>query len=517
MLDMLTSTFIEDGRTWAHYMSKGHKTYDTADTDAMYDRKVQDRKDRGLGWPSCHAFENEGCKLCATCVFKGTIKSPLNLAERDMPARLTPAPLPPPPPELHLPPGYTVDAEGYIGIIVENKPKFGEPISEFIRFFGYKVHTSWAVGGIRSGLRFKVEVDIGTTEAITVLDAEMATEQTLVASLCRQRCHPNPEGQKYLVKFMRAWTQLRDEEVKRQDTMPYGWIFTAGERSGFAYGGKVFEDTGEIRAAGHADHTINEAYMPEGKIEPFLQLLEIICSQKQPGIEVLVAASFAAPLMAISGEDNGMLWGWSDASGAHKSTSILSGAAVWGNPKQAKEKSTTSLLYLEDKLGTLRNLPVIMDELREPKQVDAISGHLGNFTEGSGGGKKRRDRTNFEKKEWQTLMIAGSNQSLRSHSLKNNRNTDAALMRVFEIELPKLPDTHSASMIRRLVESLNHNYGQVGMLYAEYLGKNHKRIFEDGIAIGKQIFKKKKWGSCPRNGFGRHCVLRSSTVRPWQI
>jgi AAA domain len=80
MLDVLTSTFLDDGQAWAHYMSKGHKTYDKADTDAMYDRKVADRAARGIGWPSCTAFENEGCKSCKTCVFKGTIKSPLNLA-----------------------------------------------------------------------------------------------------------------------------------------------------------------------------------------------------------------------------------------------------------------------------------------------------------------------------------------------------------------------------------------------------------------------------------------------------
>jgi hypothetical protein len=62
MLDVLASTFIEDGRSWAHYMSKGHKTYgDGSDTDAMYDRKFEDRKVHGLGWPGCQAFENEGC------------------------------------------------------------------------------------------------------------------------------------------------------------------------------------------------------------------------------------------------------------------------------------------------------------------------------------------------------------------------------------------------------------------------------------------------------------------------
>ena len=482
MLDVLVTTFLDDGRTWAHYMSKGHTTYDKgADTQAMYERKVQDRKDRGLGWPSCQAFENEGCKLCKTCVFKGTIKSPLNLAAREQPAPALPL-APAPPTDLSLPPGYGVDAEGFIVIWVEQKATHGTALApRAVRFFNYKVHTPNSRGGANSAFTFKAIVDIDTTKVITILDAELATEQTLAQTLCRQRCHPNPEGQKHLVKYMRAWVQRRDEEMKRQDTVPYGWQFENGERVGFAYGGKVFMDTGEVRTAGHSDPTINEAYMPEGDAKAFMALIQIITSQKQPGIEVLVAAAFAAPLMAISGEDNGIIWGQSPESGAHKSTSILTGAGVWGNPKQAKEKSTTSVLYLEDKLGTLRNLPVVLDEIRESKQVDNISAHLGNFTEGSSGGKKRRDRTNHEKKEWQTLMVVGSNKSLRDHTMKNNKDTDAALMRVFEFELPKLPDTHDGSMIRRLVAALSINYGQVGLKYAEHLGKNHKAIFEYGI------------------------------------
>ena len=48
----------------------------------MYARKLRERQEKGFGWPGCHAFENEGCKLCATCMHKGKIKSPLNLAPR---------------------------------------------------------------------------------------------------------------------------------------------------------------------------------------------------------------------------------------------------------------------------------------------------------------------------------------------------------------------------------------------------------------------------------------------------
>lgn len=85
MLTVLASSFFENGQRIAHTLSRGYPTYSKAETDAMYDRKVNERAERGLGWPSCKAIENEGCKLCATCVHKGKIRSPLNLASRTAP------------------------------------------------------------------------------------------------------------------------------------------------------------------------------------------------------------------------------------------------------------------------------------------------------------------------------------------------------------------------------------------------------------------------------------------------
>ena len=80
MLDVLASTFFDDGYRIAHTLSKGYETYAGDETDRMWDRKKRERGELGLGWPGCSAFENEGCKLCATCAHRGKIKSPLNLA-----------------------------------------------------------------------------------------------------------------------------------------------------------------------------------------------------------------------------------------------------------------------------------------------------------------------------------------------------------------------------------------------------------------------------------------------------
>ena len=78
MQTVLASTWFPNGRKFAHKFSAGYPTYTADETDKMYDRKENDRKSMGLGWPSCKTFENYGCKLCATCKHFGKIKSPLN-------------------------------------------------------------------------------------------------------------------------------------------------------------------------------------------------------------------------------------------------------------------------------------------------------------------------------------------------------------------------------------------------------------------------------------------------------
>ena len=52
MLDVLTSTFLDDGRRWAHYMSHSHNKYDKDDCDAMYDRKMAEHRPKGSAGPA---------------------------------------------------------------------------------------------------------------------------------------------------------------------------------------------------------------------------------------------------------------------------------------------------------------------------------------------------------------------------------------------------------------------------------------------------------------------------------
>jgi Virulence-associated protein E len=78
-LSVLCTTFIEKGNDVAHAISENHKDYTHDETQAHYDRKMAERKERRIGWPSCAAIQSNGSAACAACPLLGKIKSPLQL------------------------------------------------------------------------------------------------------------------------------------------------------------------------------------------------------------------------------------------------------------------------------------------------------------------------------------------------------------------------------------------------------------------------------------------------------
>lgn len=78
-LSVLCTTFMENGNEYAHAISKGHTGYEPAETQSLYERKLAERADRGVGYPQCATIAGNGCSACATCSHFTKGKSPLNL------------------------------------------------------------------------------------------------------------------------------------------------------------------------------------------------------------------------------------------------------------------------------------------------------------------------------------------------------------------------------------------------------------------------------------------------------
>ena len=488
-LTLLASTWFEGGRAWAHYFSKKHKAYidgGPGETDAKYNDKLT-RVAGGTGWPSCQAFESAGAN-CKACPFYGKIRSPLNLAERvEPPQGVAQAPTPPPPADLFLPHGYTVDpATGWICKVVQKTLANGLTTSDIRPLFMCQLRNPRASRNPRTFM-FEVSLDHGSWGDVTLLEADLHTDQAMLKSMRRQGVKPYVDNQSGINQFMTSWMAKYDEAKKRTATVSFGWLHKEGGGEmpiGFAYGGRVVMNDGTERAAGFSDAQIEQTYRPTGSPEPWREAVKIVTDQARPANEAIIAMSLAAPLMRSTGIYNVMTCAYSPESGAHKSTSIGIGAAVWGSPLMTKERPLSSQKGIVRKMGHIRNLPIYWDEISEEEKMDEIRVILSYLSEGSGPSVLHQDRSLFDKDEWQTLMMVGSNKSLCENIARNVNYTDAKLQRVFEYTVPHCPDTKNANDVSRLIASLDYNYGHMGLLYSSMLGR-------DPVAIDK--FVKDAW------------------------
>ena len=79
-LTTLLATFLKEGEKLAHKMGSQHPEYTPASTKDKWDRKLRERKEKGLGFPQCKTIHESGCAACAACPHFSKGKSPLNLA-----------------------------------------------------------------------------------------------------------------------------------------------------------------------------------------------------------------------------------------------------------------------------------------------------------------------------------------------------------------------------------------------------------------------------------------------------
>lgn len=476
MLTGLASTWLEGGRKIFHLLSKGYSAYTPGETDKMFDRKLNERASNNLGWPSCRSFEAEGAK-CKPCPFYGKIKSPLHLAERMAPP---PPPPPPPPEDLNLPSNYTVNAEGIICEIVEKEDRHGNSVTQYVPLFLSKLRNFRAQGGDRK-LMFETSLDMARWGQVVISEAvDLINETSIIKALRQFGVKPNTKiSPKWIITFMTSFMAKLDSAKERQATVPFGWLREDNDGAapiGFAYGGRVCLSNNMQRPAGYSDRQLESFYTPKGKEEPWWKLLHVITSRHHPALECIVAASFAAPLSYATGLYNGVICSWSPGGGAHKSTSMKLGAAVWGTPKLTMEHPTSSGKGIIHKMGMIKNLPVYWDEINSPARMKEVANILGSSTQGSGGSKLTSGRDFHIYDEWQTLMQVGANMSLVDHIVNSHTGTDAQIQRVFEFQVEKRLDTQKHYDIDGLTNALDYNYGQIGLRYSQLLGSNVERI-----------------------------------------
>lgn len=490
-LTTLAATFMENGHDLAHKMARGYPEYHYDQTEALWERKVTERAANGLGWPSCRSIQAEGCAHCATCPVLAIGKSPLHLARisNPTPVASTVAPyvansqtnstgtvsnIPALVPVLttDLPFEFNVDQD-IIHRIVTTKPAGQAPTTDFLPLFHNSLYNVWPQVG-PDAMNFTVSVDKGSYHQGQIKLIDM-TSNRLEDALLTNRVKPVSDHLKYVKGLMVSWLAKLHAAAAAQSSSPFGWHMTGNFCEGFSYGSVLYKHDGTRGPAGMMDPTTRSMYEPQGELQPWYDAFKVITDQHRPGLEAMVATSFASPLMFASGEYVGVLSVYSSETGVGKSTAMRVALAVWGNPKLAKENEGATEKSVLERLGQIKVLPYMWDEIKDEAAQDKAYTILYR-SGGKGNSKLLRDSSQREVSTWCNLIMIAANKSFIEHIIKRNPDTAAGMVRVLEWPEHK-PGLNAPGQISRvdvgnICNELDTNYGQMGKLWAAFLGQN---------------------------------------------
>ena len=460
-LTTLISTFAEDGRTLAHEMAKGHKNYTFQGTEEHYNQTLTAKEQRNLGWPKCSSIQSAGCSHCATCPLFAAGKSPLNVA------RTAPSPLTP---DSDLPPGYQRDQHRrIIRLSTDEKGEVQQYlVSPYAMVDGWVQQHPWT-------LHFQTRLDHepkDTSISVTMVDINSdGMTKRLGAQGIGVKRRESLGLQEFLVSWMKTLQNIKGRVVTAQ---PFGWAHEGGKIVGFCYGGKVWGPN-EPRAAASPDPVLERQYTPVGELAKWREAADLITQQGRPALDMFIATAFAAPLLTFTGHSGCLSSAYSTESGIGKSTAMQVAQAVWGHPIRGVQGLDDTANSVINKVGSTKNLPLFWDELKT--EADSIK--FVNFAFKITGGKEKSrlhgDGTQRELGSWQTIIMVASNDSLLDYVSRATKTTTAGIYRVFEYTVapPRLGAAKiSAGVMSRTVGDLANNFGNAGLVYAEYLGKN---------------------------------------------
>jgi hypothetical protein len=487
-LTTLVATFTEGGRADAHAMAKGHPTYVPQETDDLYDRKLRERDEKNLGWPSCQSVENAGCVECRTCPLKGPGTRPLQFG------RPTPAvPLAPMAGAgaggsgqgLELPPRYVRSPSGLVQHIVIN-PKTGA--SSLVDVVGCPIENGWMQDNPWT-IHFTATVGHRKTQ-VSVTTAQANSSEGFAKEMGHYGIPLNGDTSKLFREFIVAWqTKLQQIKDAVVSSAPFGWSEPAGEINGFAYGGRVWQKNGD-KPASNPDPEVIKQFTPQGDLEVWREAARMITDLRTPERDAFLAASFGAPLVRLIGLRGLLIAAFSTDSGAFKSTSMAVAQAIWGNPQTAMQQLDDTQNGVFKKLGQLQALPMLWDELQSNEDTQKFV----NLTFRMSGGKEKTrmssDTSLRQSGLWQTLLMSASNVSVLDYIARANKTTTAGIYRVFEYEMQPIPSTKSMVAAQQQVAKLNSHFGQAGLVYAKFLGSNYDTIEKDVTALFDKLENK---------------------------
>lgn len=448
--------FCVDGADYVHALGDGDPRYTQAGTDAAVAQIAREHAAKGMGPPSCAHFDGARSNVCQGCPHFGKVHSPWDLGVDDG----------------DLPENYRRGKRG-----IEMRLKVGDSII-WIPVLTGDVHTpildQLPLGGY--ALQFAY-TRVGDTWTIRVTGDDLGADPLpLYKFFQKQNIVLMPGAEAHWRGFMLGWIEkLREQRAARTFVLhPFGWSSDAeGNNAGYAVGGTLYTPDGREQATPGGDPALVSIYKPLGTLANWQKAADFVM-QGRIDLQVLVAASFGAPLMVFTGHAGLVVSAWSRQSAVGKSSGIRVGQSVWSAAISMNSIDDTNNFVLK-KVADVRSMPCYWDEMKVgTENADKMVALALSLSQGKGKGRLNADSSLKEVGEWDTILVAASNFPLMDHVVAKTDGTDAGAVRLFEyaIERPPTPDTSAAA---RTIALTRTNYGVAGRIFAKWIAANYDK------------------------------------------
>lgn len=472
--------FVENGHKMAHKISSNHPTYSVEATDA----KLHQLESQSVGPTTCEKLADVcGAEHCEGCPFSGQVKSPLVAARyRDT----APAPVAERPAGDHTeetaipgpPPPYIRLRAGGVASVSKNEDGVEEhnviyendlyPISRLANRGNQTEQQVWCVHLPRSGpSTFVIDADALYDRrkfASSLANAGVYVGTKMVGGL-----------QDYMVAYIRELQKMADVETQYDHL---GWN---EDLTKFVLPDGALELDGTTTpvtigpSASGAAATVRK----QGSLEKQIELMGFYNHDAYLIHQFIIVAALAAPIFHATGQ-YGSLVNASGPSGAHKSTTLYTGASLWGHPSLYTINGTNSgatTLGLHQRVATLANLPVCVDEITNMPVHRAHDMAMGVTQPGfrlrlDKSGREQQSITDTYKS---TLMLCSANSSLHGLLSADNTSGTAGSMRVFEIEF-RPTKVHTQVEADAFVRQMRENFGHVGPVFMQYIIQHRAQV-----------------------------------------
>lgn len=442
-------------------VSRGHPGYDPELT--------REKAEKTAGPFTCAKFEENDPALCAGCIHKGKIKSPIVLGMEI--AEAAPATG-----EEHsngkdtipqYPFPFFRGKHGGVYKRPDSDDDEGGPqlIYEYDLYMVDRIEDpNWGETGV-----FRLHLPNDPPREFSITLASMTSKEELRKELSQYGIVLyGAKKLESMMWYVTTWVKhMQKEKPATVGSHQFGW--TADHKS-FIIGDEQYTPDGVQHCAASAPtEQFVETLSAKGTLDKWRPVVDLY---DRPGMEKYqlgICAGFGSILYPLSGTDGGLLMSYESVESGHgKSYLIYVINSIFGHPRDGVLGAQSTDNAIISRLGVYKSLPVHIDEVTKWSS-ERMSDFI--YAYNNGVGKSRMERSsNKERKNhsrWSNIAFMTSNSMVYTKLTETRSLPLGEMARVFPVQMTE-PLTMDQTEADKVFALMYENYGLAGRVFIEY-------------------------------------------------